>query len=306
MPSNKLQIEEIIDRALAEDLSKGDVTTEALIPGDQRGAGFIVAKKEGILAGTGAATQVFHRVDPELKVEILLEDGARVKPGSKVARVSGSIASILKAERVALNFLQRLSGIASETNRYVEAVKGLPVRIMDTRKTTPGLRSLEKHAVKTGGGENHRMSLGDGILIKDNHLAVLHSHGLNTKEIVAKARQNAPLTLRGFLTPSLRGAKRRSNLQAGQAQLEVEVGTVSEALEAMEAGADIVMLDNMGLEDMRKAVRSIRGRAWIEASGGITLDNVRAVAETGVDFISIGALTHSARALDISLELEAQ
>jgi nicotinate-nucleotide pyrophosphorylase (carboxylating) len=283
MRSNKLQIEEIIDRALVEDLGKGDVTTEALISADRRGMGFIVAKKEGILAGMNVVKQVFHRVDPELKVEVLLEDGARIQPGSKVANVSGSVASILAAERVALNFLQRLSGIASETHRYVEAVKGLPVRIMDTRKTTPGLRSLEKHAVKAGGGENHRMSLGDGILVKDNHLAALRSQGLNIKQIVAKARQNSPQRL----------------------PVEVEVGTVSEALEAAEAGADIVMLDNMGLEDMRKAVKSIHGRALIEASGGITLDNVRAVAETGVDFISVGALTHSARALDISLELEA-
>jgi nicotinate-nucleotide pyrophosphorylase (carboxylating) len=284
MPSNKLQIEEIIDRALVEDLGKGDVTTEALIPADRRGTGFIVAKKEGILAGINVAKQVFHRVDPELTVEVLLEDGAGVKLGSKLASVSGSIASILKAERVALNFLQRLSGIASETNRYVEAVKGLPVRIMDTRKTTPGLRSLEKHAVKAGGGDNHRMSLSEGILIKDNHLAALRSRGLNIKQIVARARQNSPQRL----------------------PVEVEVATVSEALEAAEAGADIVMLDNMNLEDMRKAVKSIHGRALIEASGGITLANVRAVAETGVDFISIGALTHSARALDISLELEAQ
>ena len=298
MAASKPQIEEIIDHALAEDFGKGDVTTEALIPGDQQGTGFIVAKKEGILTGTEAASHVFHRVDPELKVEILLEDGAKVKPGSKVARVSGSIASILKAERVALNFLQRLSGIASETNRYVTSVEGLPVRIMDTRKTTPGLRSLEKYAVRVGGGRNHRMNLGDSILIKDNHLAALRSQGLNIKEIIARARQNAPL--------SLRGAKRRSNLQARQTQVEVEVGTVPEALEAVEAGADIVMLDNMNLEDMRKAVKSIHGRALIEASGGITLDNVRAVAETGVDFISIGALTHSARALDISLELETQ
>jgi len=296
MSPSKSQIEEIIDRALAEDLGKGDVTTETLVPSDQQGTGFIVAKKEGILAGTGAAEQVFHRVDPGLKIEILLEDGARVKPGGKVAKVSGSIASILKAERIALNFLQRLSGIASETNRYVARVEGLPVRIMDTRKTTPGLRSLEKYAVRVGGGENHRMNLGDGILIKDNHLAALRSQGLNIKEIIAKARQNAPL--------SLRGAKRRSNLEARQIQVEVEVGTGSEALEAVEAGADIVMLDNMNLEDMRKAVESIHGHALIEASGGITLDNVRAVAETGVDFISIGALTHSAWALDISLELE--
>jgi len=282
MSSSKSQIEEIVDRALAEDLGKGDVTTEALIPGDQQGAGFIVAKKEGILAGIGVVKQVFHRVDPELKVEIFLEDGARVKPGSKVAKVSGSIASILKAERVALNFLQRLSGIASETNCYVARVEGLPVRIMDTRKTTPGLRSLEKHAVKAGGGENHRMNLGEGILIKDNHLAALRSQELNIKEIIARARQNAPQQL----------------------PVEVEVGTVAEALEAVEAGANIVMLDNMNLEDMRKAVKSIHGRALIEASGGITVDNVRAVAETGVDFISIGALTHSATALDISLELE--
>jgi nicotinate-nucleotide pyrophosphorylase (carboxylating) len=283
MAASKHEIEEIIDRALAEDLGKGDVTTEALIPGDQQGTGSIVAKKQGILAGTGAARQVFHRVDPELKVEILLEDGAKVKPGSKVARVSGSIASILKAERVALNLLQRLSGIASETNLYVARVEGLPVRIMDTRKTTPGLRSLEKHAVRVGGGENHRMNLSDGVLIKDNHLVALRSQGLNIKEIIARARQNAPQQLK----------------------IEIEVGTVSEALEAVEAGADIVMLDNMNLEDMRKAVKSIHGRVLIEASGGITLDNVRAVAETGVDFISIGALTHSVRALDISLELEA-
>jgi len=282
-PSNT-QMEEIINGALAEDLGKGDVTTAALIPGDRQGTGFIVAKQEGILAGTVVAKLVFHRVDPELKVEVLLEDGARIKPSTKVARVAGSIASILKAERVALNFLQRLSGIASETNRYVERVKGLPVRIMDTRKTTPGLRSLEKYAVSVGGGKNHRMNLGDGILIKDNHLATLRSQGLNIKEIVAKAKQNASHRL----------------------PVEIEIRTVSEALEAAEAGVDIVMLDNMRLEDMRKAVESIHGHALIEASGGITLDNVRAVAETGVNYISIGALTHSTRALDINLELEAQ
>ena len=284
MASTRLQIEEIIDRALAEDLGKGDVTTEALIPGDPRGTAFMVAKKEGVLAGMNVAKQVFHRVDPELKVEILLEDGARVRAGTRIAYVSGCIASIIRAERVALNFLQRLSGIASETNRYVEAVKGLPVRIMDTRKTTPGLRLLEKHAVRVGGGENHRMSLYDGILIKDNHLAALRSQGLRIEEIVAKARQNSPQRL----------------------AVEVEVATVAEASEAVEAGADVVMLDNMSLADMREAVKSIGGRALIEASGGITLDNVRAVAETGVDSISIGALTHSVRALDISLELEAQ
>ena len=298
MSPGKAPLEEIIDRALAEDLGSGDVTTQALMLGGQGVTGFLVIKQGGILAGTGAAKQVFARVDPELKVEVLLEDGARVEPGNRVIRVSGSIASILRAERVALNFLQRLSGIASETDRYVAGVEGLPVRIMDTRKTTPGLRSLEKYAVRVGGGENHRMSLGDGVLIKDNHLAALRRQGLSIQDVVARARRNAPL--------SLRPVKRRSNLQARQIQVEVEVRTVSEALEAVEAGADIVMLDNMNLEDMRKAVESIGSRALIEASGGVTLDNVRAVAETGVDFISIGALTHSAKALDISLELEPQ
>ena len=284
MPSNRLPVEEFIDRALAEDLGRGDVTTEALISGNRQGTGFLVARKDGVLAGVNVASQVFHRVDPELKVEILLEDGARVTPGTRIANVSGSVAGILKAERVALNFLQRMSGIASETSRYVEAVKGLPVRIMDTRKTTPGLRLLEKHAVRAGGGENHRMNLGDGILIKDNHLATLRSQGLNIKEIVAKARQGSPQRL----------------------PVEVEAGTVMEAREAVEAGADTVMLDNMSLEDMREAVKSVGGRALVEASGGITLDKVRAVAETGVDCISVGALTHSVVALDISLELDAQ
>lgn len=287
---------DIVDRALAEDLIWGDITTEALIPGGQRGSGAIVVKGKGILAGIDIAKRVFHRVDPELKVDIILEDGSTVKPGDVVARVKGRIASILKAERTALNFLQWLSGIALETNRYVEAVEGLPVRIMDTRKTTPGSRLLEKYAVRVGGGENHRMNLGDGILIKDNHLAALHSSGLSTREIVGKARRNAPL--------SLRAVPNRSNLRARQTQIEVEVKSLQEAVEAADAGADIIMLDNMSLAEMRQAVESIHGRALAEASGGITLDKVRAVAETGVDFISVGALTHSAKALDISLELE--
>lgn len=284
MSPDKQQVENIIAHAIAEDLGEGDITTEALISGDRCGVASIVVKQEGVLAGIEVAERVFRQVDSQLEIEILLEDGARVKPGSEVAKVEGDLASILRAERVALNFLQHLSGIATETSRYVERVRGLPVRIMDTRKTTPGLRSLEKYAVRVGGGHNHRMDLGDGILIKDNHLAVLRSRGLSIKEIVASARHNAPQQLK----------------------VEVEVTTVSEALEAAEAGTDIIMLDNMSLKDMRLAVRSIGGRALVEASGGITLDNVRAVAETGVDLISIGALTHSVRALDISLELEAQ
>jgi len=274
------QVEEIIDRALAEDLSKGDVTTEALIPRDQRGTASIVVKSKGVLAGMEVAKRVFHRVDPKLTWKAILEDGAKVEPGDVVAEIDGSYCSILNSERVALNFLQRLSGIASETNRYAESVKGLPVRIMDTRKTTPGLRLLEKYAVRVGGGENHRMNLGDGILIKDNHLAALRSRGFTLREVVAKARQNA----------------------SRQLKIEVEVKSPQEAEEAAEAGADIIMLDNMPLEDMREAVKSVHGRASIEASGGITLNKVRATAETGVDFISVGALTHSAKALDISLE----
>ena len=287
MPLDKSQIAEIIDRALEEDLSKGDVTTEVLIPVHQQGVAFIIAKQEGILAGLDVAKQVLQRVDPGLRVDILLQDGARVKPGDRIARIEGKLSSILSAERVTLNFLQHLSGIATMTNQYVESVRGLPVQIMDTRKTTPGLRLLEKYAVRVGGGKNHRMSLGDAILIKDNHLAALRQGGLGIKEAITKAKQNLPRLQ-----------------QAKQPKIEVEVKTIAEALEAVEAGADIVMLDNMSLEEMREAVRAIRGRALVEASGGVTLDNVRAVAETGVDFISVGALTHSAKALDISLEVE--
>ncbi|MCK4331455.1 MAG: carboxylating nicotinate-nucleotide diphosphorylase, partial [Dehalococcoidia bacterium] len=261
------QVEQLIDHALAEDLGWGDVTTAAMVPDDQRGEASITAKAKGIVAGTEVAKQVLLKVDPELKVGILIDDGAEVRSGDVIARIEGKCASILNAERVVLNFLQHLSGIASETARYVEAVKGLPVQITDTRKTTPGLRTLEKHAVRAGGGKNHRMHLGDGILIKDNHLSALRRQGLTMKEIVVRARQKA--------SPELK--------------IEVEVKTPQEASEAAEAGADIIMLDNMDIQNMRQAVRLIKGRAVIEASGGITLDKVRAVAETGVDLISVGA-----------------
>ena len=279
---NIQQVERLIERALAEDLGQGDVTTEALVPDDQRRKASITAKAKGVIAGTEVAKQVFLKVDPELKVDILVDDGVKVRPKNVIARIEGKCASILEAERVALNFLQHLSGIASETARYVQAVKGLPAQITDTRKTTPGLRMLEKYAVQAGGGRNHRMHLGDGILIKDNHLAALRSKGLTMKEIVARARQKA--------SPEL--------------EIEIEVKSAQEASEAAEAGADIIMLDNMDLQDMRQAVRLVKGRAVVEASGGMTLDKVRAVAETGVDLISVGALTHSAQALDISLELD--
>ena len=301
---NNAQIRQIIALALAEDLAKGDVTTNSLIPDEKIGVASILAQEEGILAGVEIAEEVFRQVDTKLKIKVWLKDGAKVGSGDMIAVVEGRIASILKAERTALNFLQRLSGIATEANRYVKAVEGLPVRIMDTRKTTPCLRVLEKYAVKVGGGKNHRIHLGDGILIKDNHLAALRSEGLSIKEIITRARQNAPLPLRATPSLSLRGAKRRSNLQAKQTQIELEVRTVPEAIEAAEAGADVIMLDNMRLEDMREAVKAVHGRALVEASGRITLDTVRAVAETGVDFISVGALTHSVKALDISLKLD--
>jgi len=278
------QIDSIIDLALAEDISHGDITSEGLIPPELQGKASILAKAEGIIAGGEVARRVFLRVDPSLKVELLIKDGARVKPGDIVATIFGNVISILKAERVALNFLQRLSGIASLTAQFIAKTKGLKVKITDTRKTIPGLRLLEKYAVRIGGGQNHRFHLGDGILIKDNHLAALRALGMNIKDIVAKAKQNAP-----------KGVK-----------VEVEASTIQEALDAAEAGADIIMLDNMSPDEMRRVVSLVPSEVKIEASGGITLDNVRAVAMTGVDFISVGALTHSTKALDISLELEPQ
>ena len=278
------QIDTIIDLALAEDISHGDVTSEALIPPGLQGKAAILVKEKGIIAGGEVAKRVFFRVDPSLQVEVFIEDGTGIKPGDIVATIFGNVRSILKAERVALNFLQRLSGIASQTAQYVAKTRGSGVSITDTRKTTPGLRLLEKYAVRTGGGQNHRFHLGDGILIKDNHLSALRALGMSLKEIVAKAKQNAPKGLK----------------------VEVEAKTVQEALDAAEAGADIVMLDNMSVDEMRRAVSLISGQVRIEASGGITLTNVQAVAETGIDFISVGALTHSPKALDISLELEPQ
>jgi len=279
---SKAQIGKIIDSALAEDLGSGDLTTELLIPSELRGRASIVVRGEGVLAGIGVAAEVFRRVGPVLQFRGLVSDGSKVHPGDVAATIEGSAASILKAERTALNFLQHLSGIATETARYVEAVSGLGTKIYDTRKTIPGLRPLEKYAVRVGGGYNHRQSLGDGILIKDNHLAALHSQGIGLREVVEKARRAAPHTL----------------------NVEVEVQNIDEARQALDAGAETIMVDNMNLEDMRYVVQLCQGRALIEASGGITLENVRAVAETGVDLISIGALTHSAKALDIGLELE--
>jgi len=276
------EVDGVIDLALAEDISHGDVTSELLIPPELEGRASLMVKEGGVLAGGEVAGRVFLKVDPELTVEVLLRDGTRVKAGDRIATISGRLVSLLRAERVALNFLQRLSGIASRTAEYVAETRGLAVTITDTRKTTPGLRLLEKYAVRMGGGQNHRFHLGDGVLIKDNHLAALRVLGMSLKDIVTRAKEKAP-----------RGLK-----------VEVEVTTAREALDAAQAGVDIIMLDNMSPDEMRRTVGLVSGRARIEASGGITRDNVRAVAETGVDVISIGALTHSPKALDISLELE--
>ena len=276
------QINSIVDTALAEDTAHGDVTSEALVPPALQGKASIMVKDRGVLAGTGVAKRVFLSVDPSLEFETFINDGTRVKPGDVIATVSGRVISILKAERVALNFLQRLSGIATQTEQYVASTGSFAARITDTRKTTPGLRQLEKYAVRMGGGHNHRHHLGDGILIKDNHLVAMRALGLSLRDIIVKARQKAP--------PEMK--------------VEVEVTTVEEALEAAQAEADIILLDKMNPEEMHRVVDSIPSQVKTEASGGITLANVRQAAMAGVDIISIGALTHSSKALDISLELE--
>jgi nicotinate-nucleotide pyrophosphorylase (carboxylating) len=276
------QLDKIIDLALAEDISHGDITSQALIPPDLYGRASLLVKERGILAGIEAARRVFQRVDPSLEAEVLIKDGNSIRSGDIAGNIIGSVMSILKAERTALNFLQRLSGIASLTAQYVAKTKGTDAKIYDTRKTTPGLRLLEKYAVRRGGGQNHRLHLGDAVLIKDNHIGALRATGMTIKDIVDKARRNAPAGV----------------------TIEVEATSISEVREALQAGADIIMLDNMNIEEMGQAVKMAAGRARLEASGGITLANVRRIALTGVDMISIGALTHSYKALDISLELE--
>ena len=276
------ETEALIDRALAEDVQGGDVTTDALIPNDLMGEARLVSEEDGVLSGVETALAVFRRVDPGVETHAELADGAGLEPGMVVGSVSGPVASILTAERTALNFVRRLSGIATETSKYVREVAGYHARILDTRKTTPGLRNLEKQAVAAGGGANHRRGLGDGVLIKDNHIKALRGQGMSLGEIVGKARANAPHSLK----------------------IEVEIEDPNDIEEAISAGADILLLDNMSTADMSKAaVKLAGGRVLIEASGRVSLRNVREVAATGVDLISVGALTHSSRALDIGLDL---
>ncbi len=273
------EIDDAVDRALAEDLASGDPTTDSLIPPGRKGRALVVAKGEGILAGGDVAVAVWRRLDPAMRIVSILPDGSKLRPAEVIAEIEGDAAAILKGERTAINFLQHLSGVATETSRFVRAVEGLPARIVDTRKTVPGLRALQKYAVRVGGGSNHRRSLGDGVLIKDNHIAALGAEGAGLGEAVRRAK--ARHTLR----------------------IEIEVETMAQVSEALEAGADILLLDNMTVAEMAEAVALVDGRAVTEASGNISLENVREVASTGVDLISIGRLTHSPRALDISLDL---
>ena len=282
----RAEIDDVVRRALLEDLGDGDITTDALVPPWLQGKADVVAKADGILAGVDVADAVFRMVDPSLRFERILADGARLRRVDpprgicKIAEISGSAASILKAERVALNFLEHLSGVASATHRFVRQVADLDVDILDTRKTLPGHRSLQKYAVTVGGGVNHRRDLSDGVLIKDNHIAAGSMREMSIRALV-RAMRDSP---------------------SGAGQIEVEAETLDQVQEAVEAGADIVMLDNMSIADMAAAVETIAGRAVTEASGGVTLENVRDVAKTGVDRISVGALTHSVMSIDISLE----
>jgi len=265
-----------VEIALAEDVGTGDVTTEATVPADAVGTAEILVKEPGVVCGLGVAETVFRALDDDVRFEVLVEDGAELRDvPAVVARVTGSERAILTGERVALNFLGRLSGIATLTRRYTEAVSGTGAIVLDTRKTTPGLRALEKYAVARGGGTNHRFGLDDAVLVKDNHLRAA-----------------------GSVTQAVERVRALTDLP-----VEVECESLDQVREALAAGVEAILLDNMPLDELRAAVAITDGRARLEASGGVTLENIRAVAETGVDEISVGALTHSARSLDVSLEL---
>jgi len=274
---NKRELQRKIEDWLQEDVGFGDITTMSTIPESEQGVGILYAKEAGIVAGLPIARQVFATVDPDLIFTAKAEEGARVEYGQLIAEVSGSVRSILSGERLALNLLQRLSAIATKTNEYVQAVAGTKARVVDTRKTTPGLRFLEKYAVRIGGGHNHRFALYDAVMIKDNHIK--GAGGI--AQAVAAARAAIPHTM----------------------TVEVEAETLEQVQAALDAGADIIMLDNMSNEQMAEAVRLIDGRAAVEASGGVNLDTIGSIAKTGVDIISVGALTHSVKAFDISLDL---
>lgn len=276
-PLPELLIEPVVRRALEEDLGRaGDLTGQACIPADTRLSAAFAARREGVVVGLDCARIAVRIMDPQARFDALAKDGDDVKPGQPLAHIEGDARALLIAERTALNLMQRLSGVATLTRTYVQAVVGTRARIADTRKTTPGLRALEKHAVRCGGGLSHRMGLDDAILIKDNHLAVC-----------------------GGIRPALQ----RARAAAGHlVKIELEVDGLDQLEEALPLAPDVILLDNFSLQDLRRAVEMTNGRVVLEASGGVNLDTVRAIAETGVDVISVGALTHSAPALDIGLD----
>jgi nicotinate-nucleotide pyrophosphorylase (carboxylating) len=271
------QIERLIRDSLDEDIGAGDLATMATISAESQGTGLFRAKKEGVVAGLVLLERIFYFIDPKVNVSLLTKDGTQVAQGTVVAQAAGPVRALLLAERTALNFLQRLSGTATLTRQYVESVKDFPCKVLDTRKTTPGLRTLEKYAVRMGGGTNHRIGLYDAALVKDNHIEATGS----IAEAVKAVRLHAPF----------------------MAKVEVEAGNLTQVQEAIDACADVIMLDNMSVAQMAEAVRLVNKRAWVEASGGITLNTVRQIAETGVDFISSGALTHSAPVVDFNMKI---
>jgi nicotinate-nucleotide pyrophosphorylase (carboxylating) len=275
-------IDDIIRRALDEDAPWGDLTSEVFLPADARATAALVAREPGVFSGADVFARVFELVDPATQVDVIVADGEGFEVGTVLARVEGSARAALRAERIALNLTQRMSGIATLTARYVEAVAGTRARIVDTRKTTPGLRVLERQAVRDGGGHNHRFSLSDAVLAKDNHLAVLAASGVAIGDAIRTARARI-----GHTT-----------------HLEVEVDRLDQIEPVVAAGVDTIMLDNFSPDELREGVAIVAGRALVEASGGVSLDTVAAIAATGVDVISVGALTHSPRALDLGLDVE--
>jgi nicotinate-nucleotide pyrophosphorylase (carboxylating) len=270
-------IDQIVALALFEDSGLGDVTSESILPGSRQGRGVIKAKQDCILAGTDVARRTFQVLDPDVTLRFFFKDGDSVSSGDELLSVKGDLLSLLKAERVALNFLQRLSGIATLTRKYVATLEGYSTRLTDTRKTTPGWRRLEKAAVRSGGGYNHRFSLYDGILIKDNHIAVA-----------------------GSISAAVQAVKKRTSHLM---KIEVEVTTMDQVDQALAAGADVIMLDNMSCNEMAEAVTRIHGQALVEASGNVSLETLKDIAATGVDVISCGALTHQSVSVDLSMRI---
>ena len=279
MKSREELIDDLLNLAFAEDVGDGDRTTLSTIPADAQGKQRLIVKEEGILAGVEIAKLVFHKFDPNLKMTVFINDGAHVKPGDIAFVVEGAVRSLLQTERIMLNIMQRMSGIATTTHKYQERLAGLKTKVLDTRKTTPGMRILEKEAVKIGGGCNHRIGLFDMILIKDNHV-----------------------DFAGGIPQAVAAAKKYCAEKGKNLKIELEVRNTKEILQALEAGVDRIMLDNFTPEATREAVKLINGRTEIESSGGITLDTLRAYGEAGVDFISVGALTHSVKGLDMSFK----